>query len=453
MRDPANRVLMIAYHYPPFGGSSGSQRTLSFSRHLAEYGWQPVVLTVHPRAYPEQDADQLEQIPASVAVKRAFGLDTARHLSIAGRYFQTMALPDRWVSWALSAIPLGMWLIRKYRPRVLWSTYPIATAHLIGLALHRLSGIPWVADFRDPMIEGDPTSGQRWPAHPSIWNAREWIERRVVRECSRAVFVAPKALRTCSERYPDVSSSRWALICNGFDETAFLKAEKLAAKPDLNRERILLLHSGFLYPGGDRDPRAFFSAVAQLRNRGFISASNLRVLLRASGFESQYREQVAKLGLKDIVFFEPAIPYVDALAEMLGADGLLLFQGRDSNSAIPAKYYEYLRARRPILALADAEGDTAHEMQKAKAGLIVPLDQPEQIAAGLFQFLSQIRESKAMLPAESEIQSHSRQSKAIALARLFDTVVNGNSPMREPIHKDESDSNKADTPDKQKVVG
>ena len=451
MPDPANRVLMIAYHYPPCGGSSGSQRTLSFSRHLAEYGWQPVVLTVHPRAYPEQDADQLELMPASVPVKRAFGLDTARHLSIAGRYFQTMALPDRWVSWALSAIPLGMWLIRKYRPRVLWSTYPIATAHLIGLALHRLSGIPWVADFRDPMIEEDPTSGQRWPAHPAIWNAREWIERRVVRECSRAVFVAPKALRTCSARYPGVPASRWAHISNGFDETAFLEAEKLAAKPDLNREQMLLLHSGFLYPGGDRDPRAFFSALAQLRIQGFISASNLRVLLRASGFESQYRKQVAELGLKDIVFFEPPISYVDALAEMLGANGLLLFQGRDSNSAIPAKYYEYLRARRPILALADAEGDTAHEMQKAKAGLIVPPDQPEQIAAALLRFLSQIRESKAILPSQSEIQSHSRQSKTIALARLFDTVVNGDPPMRETIHEDAR--GKTDSPAMRKAVG
>lgn len=453
MADSANRLLMIAYHYPPFGGSSGLQRTLSFSRHVAEYGWQPVVLTVDPRAYQEQNADQLEQIPASVPVKRAFGLDTARHLSIAGRYFQTMALPDRWVSWALSAIPLGMWLIRKYRPRVLWSTYPIATAHLIALALHRLSGIPWVADFRDPMIEEDPATGKRWPAQPSIWNVRKWIERRVVRECSRAVFVAPRALRSCSERYPDLSDSRWALIGNGFDETAFAKAEKLAAAPDLNPERILLLHSGFLYPGGDRDPSGFFSALVQLRNRGFISASNLHVLLRASGFESQYRKQVAELGLKDIVFFEPSIPYVDALAEMLRADGLLLFQGRDSNSAIPAKYYEYLRARRPILALADSEGDTAHEIRKAKAGLIVPLDQPEQIAAGLLQFLSQIRESNAILPSESEIQSHSRQSKAIALARLFDSVANGDAPVRETIQEDKSNVKKADTPGMHKVIG
>jgi len=232
MAELANRMMMIAFHYPPFGGSSGLQRTLCFSRHLAEYGWQPVVLTVDPRAYQAQDADQLEQIPTSVPVKRAFGLDTARHLSIAGRYFQTMALPDRWVSWALSAIPLGMWLIRKYRPRVLWSTYPIATAHLIGLVLHRLSGIPLVADFRDPMIEEDRTTGKRWPAQPSIWNAREWIERRVVRECSRAVFVAPKALRACSERYPDLPDSRWALIRNGFDEAAFIKAERLAARPN-----------------------------------------------------------------------------------------------------------------------------------------------------------------------------------------------------------------------------
>ena len=65
MQDRVNRVLMVAYHYPPFGGSSGAQRTLSFSRHLGEYGWQPMVLTVNPAAYPKWARDQLMEIPNS----------------------------------------------------------------------------------------------------------------------------------------------------------------------------------------------------------------------------------------------------------------------------------------------------------------------------------------------------------------------------------------------------
>lgn len=135
------RVLMIAYHYPPLRGSSGIQRTLKFSRYLSEHDWRPVVLSAHPRAYASTSNDQLAEIPKEVPVHRAFALDTSRHLAIKGRYLGALALPDRWVSWWFGAVVSGLRLIRRYRPEIIWSTYPIATAHLIALCLHRITGI------------------------------------------------------------------------------------------------------------------------------------------------------------------------------------------------------------------------------------------------------------------------------------------------------------------------
>ena len=107
---------MIAYHFPPLQGSSGIQRTLKFSRYLPEFGWQPLVLTVHPRAYPATSQDQLAEIPPRLAVYPAFALDAARHLSLKGRYPRWLALPDRWSSWWFGAVPAGLALIRRYRP-------------------------------------------------------------------------------------------------------------------------------------------------------------------------------------------------------------------------------------------------------------------------------------------------------------------------------------------------
>src|SRR5439155_23600653 len=153
--NPMKKVLMIAYHYPPYGGGSGIHRTLKFSRYLSEYGWQPIVLTCHPRAYARREATD-GNIPPGVLTVRAFALDTSRHLSFRGAYPRWMALPDRWMVWCPAAVTMGARLIRNYRPDILWSTYPIATAHTIGLALRRWSGLPWVADFRDPMVEKDP---------------------------------------------------------------------------------------------------------------------------------------------------------------------------------------------------------------------------------------------------------------------------------------------------------
>jgi len=95
------RVLMIAFHYPPFQGSSGVLRTWNFSRYLARFGWEPTLLTAAERAYPNIQAggEGSLQIPQHVQVWRALAWDTARHFAFRGRYPRRLALPDRWVSW------------------------------------------------------------------------------------------------------------------------------------------------------------------------------------------------------------------------------------------------------------------------------------------------------------------------------------------------------------------
>ena len=145
-------VLMVAFHFPPFSLSTGLLRTVSFARELPDRGWTPLVLTASPRAYGEaQPATAGDEVPG-LDVHRAFALDVQRHLSIRGAHLGWMATPDRWNSWLLGAIPKGLALIRRHRPALIWSTYPISSAVLIGLALHRISGVPWVLDLRDPLL-------------------------------------------------------------------------------------------------------------------------------------------------------------------------------------------------------------------------------------------------------------------------------------------------------------
>ena len=153
---------MVAFHFPPLSGSSGVQRTLRFVQHLPAHGWEPLVLSASSRAYETVSDDLLAQVPAGTEVRRAFAVDAARHLSIGGRYLAAAARPDRWASWRLDGVRQGLKLIQRFKPQVIWSTYPIATAHLIGKALHQKSGLPWVADFRDPMAQ------QGYPADPKL---------------------------------------------------------------------------------------------------------------------------------------------------------------------------------------------------------------------------------------------------------------------------------------------
>jgi hypothetical protein len=417
-------ALVIAFHFPPCQGSSGLQRPLSLLKHLPKNGWTPVVLSAHPRTYAKLDPRLLTQVSASVPVIRAMAFDTAQHLSIQGRYLAWMAYPDRWVSWLLGAIPSGLRLIRRYRPKVIWSTYPIATAHLIGFLLHKLTRLPWIADFRDPMTEGELGSADQHPTDPVTWKIRRWLERLIVLNCTRLVFVAPGALSMYQKRYPEVPVSRWMLISNGYDEESFVAAESQNVETKDNGKRLLLLHSGLLYAEvGDRNPALLFTALANLRKAGKVDPASLRMVLRASGHDDLYRGLLREQGLDDMVFLEPSISYIDALAEMLRADGLVLVQGSVSNPNIPAKLYEYLRARRPIFALTDEKGDTAAVLRSAKVGTLASLDSISSIESGLENFLRQLRQQTALVATDQEIQSHSRESKVRQLAKLFDSLL------------------------------
>lgn len=410
------RVLMIAYHYPPLRGSSGIQRTLKFSRYLPEFGWEPIVLTAHPRAYSSTSNDQIGEIPKEATVHRAFALDTSKHLSILGRYPAAMALPDRWISWWLGAVPAGLRLIHKFRPDVIWSTYPIATAHLIGLSLHRLTGIPWVADLRDPMTDVD------YPPDPLTRRVYQWIEGKTIAHCTRAVFTTPGTIKDYESRFPQTPASRFCLIENGYDEENFAAAEATAKAEMPEDKPFVLVHSGIIYPS-ERDPAHFFEALADLSQQGLISPGSFNVILRATGHDEYLRQLVGRNGIGDIVSLAPPIPYREALSEMLAADGLLILQASNCNNQIPAKLYEYLRARRPILALTDPAGNTAATLRNAGIDTIAPLDSKNDIMRALLRFLVLAKENEAPVATMEKVLASSRRSRTGELANLLDKVA------------------------------
>ena len=413
----SRRILIVAYHYPPVRGSSGIQRTLKFSAYLRDHGWEPMVLTVSPRAYEQVGNDQMKEIPEGMLVERAFALNTAKHLSIAGRHLGWMAQPDRWVSWWPAGVWRGMQMIRRYRPEAIMSTYPIATAHLIGLTLQRLSGLPWIADCRDSMTEPG------YPVDPVTWRTNRRLEQAMVKRCAKAVFTTQGTLEMYSERYPDAPSSRWAVIENGFDEENFRDAESGLDRTPLSEPgKITVIHSGVLYPQ-ERDPRPFFSALRMLKGRNDINANRLRIVLRATGSDAMYRTMLDEYGVADLVELAPSISYRAALQEMLRADGLLLFQAAMCNHQIPAKLYEYFRAGRPIFALTDPVGNTAEALRQGGATAIADIINEQDIAAGFMRFVTGLENAALSGVSPDVAERNSRRSRTGELARLLEEVV------------------------------
>jgi glycosyltransferase involved in cell wall biosynthesis len=409
---------MVAFHFPPWAGSSGYLRSLKFCRYLPEHGWQPSVLTVHPRAYERTSPSQLSEIPASVIVRRAFGLDTQRHLSFRGRYLKAMSLPDRWVSWGLGAVPAGLQLLRKQKCDVILSTFPIPSAILLGWILHRLTGKPWVVDLRDSVTEPD------YPPDWLTWKVYRWLEKMAVRDAARLVFTARSAIKMYLERYPQLSPARCSLILNGYDEEDFRHVVPSADSP--NRP-LRLVHMGLLYPS-ERDPRPFFQALSQLQKTGQLDPSQVQIELRASGFDSTYEPMIRAQGIENLVRLLPSLPYREALQDSANANGLLLFQAANCDHQIPAKVFEYLRLGKPILALTSHTGDTAALLRETGGATIVDLADSQAISRALPDFLKATETRSHRAPDPSVVERYSRSKQAHALAHLLDEVAPERAP-------------------------
>ena len=410
---------MIAYHFPPLAGSSGIQRTLRFVQHLPSLGWQPLVLSADPRAYENTSNDLLADVPTATVVRRAFALDTARHLQFKGRYLGWMARPDRWISWQFDAMRQGLQLIEEYKPDVIWSTYPIATAHVIASKLHRKTGIPWVADFRDPMAQDS------YPADPHTRQSYLAIEADAAAHARYCVFTTPGAARIYQQRYT-AADSRMVVLENGYDEESFAST---AQHPTVDstladgKRPLLMLHSGIVYPS-ERDPTQLFEALGRLQKAGILSPAELRIRFRASVHDDLLQSLAQAHGAQDFIELCPSIPYREALAEMLAVDALLVMQASNCNAQIPAKIYEYLRAGKPILGLTDPAGDTAGVLREAGLNDMARLDSVDEIERVLPALVRDWRRGKTALPQPLVVQLASRRGRSESFVRLLREAAN-----------------------------
>lgn len=349
-------------------------------------------------------------------VVRAFALDTQRHLSLFGRYPSLLAVPDKWASWILGGKLSGARVIREWRPHAIMSTYPIASAHVIGAALSRRFGLPWLADLRDPMAQDE------YPTDLRVRRAYVEIERTIFSRADRVTVTTPGTAALYAQRYPEYPRARLITIPNGFDPAAFPDGAPGVAQTGAAGRKLQLLHSGLLYPK-ERNPAAFFAAVAELRDEGRIRAQDVTFDFRGNGHDARYRPDVERLGLSELVQLLPPVTHAEALAEIRDADACMIFQSSSCNQQIPAKIYEYLYSRKPILALTDPVGDTGQLLASLQVPWVTPLDDKDLIKKSLCAFLEQLRNGSLALPAMNEVLRYSRQSLTRDLAATLDGMT------------------------------
>jgi peptidoglycan/xylan/chitin deacetylase (PgdA/CDA1 family)/glycosyltransferase involved in cell wall biosynthesis len=402
-------VLMVVHDFPPCR-SAGVQRTLKLAEYISQLGWQPIILTVNREAHVALDDNQI--IPEAIAafVFRTKAYNAARDFAYKGKHFEISKVPDKWWSWSLSAIPLGKKLIDSYKPDLIFSTYPIPTAHFIAYKLKKYSNIPWIADFRDPVQCRYDQNMQKYSS------VVKWIEKKVAEHSKQMVFTTEPSKRLYQQLYPDLPEDRFSVITNGFDEQVFNYIENNTDHKVESDKPFILLYSGALYANG-RDPVPLFDALSLLKKEGVICEQGFSMTFRGAGNGGEYQSYCQQKGIDNIVRFLPPVSYIESIKEMLSANALVLIQDSVFNYQIPGKAYEYLRSKLPVLALTPT--NSATEEILASNELCFCATEAKAIAAHIENIIS-ITSKRS----QASIEPFSRLVLSTSYEDLFSKAIN-----------------------------
>jgi glycosyltransferase involved in cell wall biosynthesis len=399
------RVLMLAYYFPPLGGA-GVQRTLKFASYLPESGWQPTVLTTRSTVYPVKDPSLARELPAAVRVIRAHeprgAMGPAAVLRWAGweRASRIAAFPDAAIGWVPDAVRLSLSVVRREHPAVLFSTSAPYSSHLVALAVHRRTGIPWIADFRD-----------EWAANPSMRDEPPLV-RRMARRLELEITRRAAAITVVGDYFQILNpfGSPIATIPNGVDDQDL-------EEPTSTRlgDALTLSYVGTLY--GKRDAGPVINALQRLVGRGAIDLDRLRIRVVGNDWRP--------LGSPPWplpVHHTGYVSHEEALREMRSASVLLHYED-PANPAPGGKIYEYLASGRPVLCVARPDGGAAALVRAAQAGPVVAPDDGEEIERALMSLYERWQTSGLPdQPAAREfvLQHYSRRKLARDLAAVLD---------------------------------
>ncbi|MEM7763807.1 MAG: glycosyltransferase [Pseudomonadota bacterium] len=405
-------ILIVAYHFPPILQSSGLHRTVAFAEQLAAAGSNVTVLTITQNALPAISDDGMDDVPSSVRVVRAWGLDTTRHLALAGKYPGWLAIPDRYQTWIRPAVFIGKRLLKRMHKPVIFSTFPVSSAHEIALRLSTKTRVPWVADFRDPMHVPGETS-----------KTLEKLEAAAVSRADAVVVTTPATRDLFSGRYGPAVREKVSVIPNGYGRTVRQVAASEAKSPSCapNPQPLLLLHSGSVY-GEFRNPSALFVAIAELRDAGDLAEGDIEVVFRGATLAPAVAEKLEQLKLGSLVNVLPMAAHSEAIQEMARAHAYLLLQGSQFNAQVPAKVYEYIAMRRPILALTDAVGATGKLLADIPASQIADMQDAGAIKRGLMALIEQVKADPTSRGLTHDVTSFDRQAGARHLVDIVNKL-------------------------------
>lgn len=413
------RALFLSYYTPPRAGIA-TTRTRQLLRYLPECGWDVTAVTPALDG-ADPDVVQTGYFDLTESVKRVLGLGsgsahatlgttpaavgaqpTLRQRAIRFGYALT-TYPDAQVGWFAHGRRAVRELLAGGSFDAVISSSPPFTTNLILASLNL--GVPWIADFRDLWSDGDYS-------HSTLRNALDSIlERWTLGHASAATTITPHMASVLRSHRSTLSVD---VIPNAFDPNEWNDVAFSA------QARTTFLYAGQLF-GGRRDPRPLLRAVRALIDRSEVAADEIAIDLYSQR-EPWLDEAIAQHRLEGVVRVMGVVPRADVLAAQRGADRLVVLLwdgGANAQGIATGKIFEYLGARRPILAVGGPQTSAVDEiLQRTGAGERAREDAQIQAAV-----LAAVREHRAGLVRTIDAEAV-RPYDAMTMAERFAAVLN-----------------------------
>jgi glycosyltransferase involved in cell wall biosynthesis len=446
---------VIAYHLPP-DATVGAVRPAKFVKYLRQMGWKPYVLTVGEKYAPLQDPTKvadLAQIPVvrtsvwptvlEMAVKfkprvgasgrtepHSQGIGRAPRQNIAGRlkrYANSIfELPDKQIGWLIPAVFQARRMIKAEGIELVVTSSPPRTTALVGLVLSYLAPIRLVTDLRDPWFV--PYGQEAWftsldqvaEGRSALGDRIErWLERKIMQRSARVIVTNDRLAAALRDAYPTLPEDRVCTISNGYD------SDDLAgmARARQGSHKFTISYLGTLYL--HRSPRSVFQALSELIRDGRVSRGDIEINLIGdvrSTIDGSVEDLIASYGLAGCIQIKAAVPYREALQQMMQSDLLLLF-APNQHCSIPGKAFEYLATRKPILCLAQ-DGATADLVKAADGGFVAEPEDVEGIKTALMTVIEAFKSGQPRIN-QGDISAYDRRNLSEQLSDVLMQIGRG----------------------------
>lgn len=424
------KVLIITYYWPPAGGP-GVQRWLKFVKYFGKFNIEPVVYVPENPFYPIRDNSLINEIPDDIKIlkqpiKEPYKLasliskNQTKSLSsgIIPEKKQTfieklllwvrgnLFIPDARVGWMNPSVKFLKKYLKENPIDLVITTGPPHSLHLIGLGLKKDLNIKWLSDFRDPWT----TIGYHSKLKLSKQAQRKHkiLEANVLQTADKILVTSP----TTKKQFETITNKEIVVVTNGFDR-------EISNESRLD-DKFTISHFGSLLT--ERNPELLWKVLSEIIEEDQQFSNDLKIQLAGVVSEGVIKS-IEKFNLKTNLSHLGYLPH-SAITSLQNKSQILLLLEIDrieTRAIIPGKLFEYLAAKRPILALGPRDSDIAPIIEETNSGIFLNYSQENELKSTIKNYYRDFKKNNLRVNS-TKIENYSRKYLTKQLSEVIKSM-------------------------------